>query len=238
MLNITMPTAPSPSYSPWSMHARCAAGAAHAWRAAPLPSRFLGVSERCQQWDLIAILTPRSTTCPIKHLKSDWTPLLAQRSPFFVRAIEIELPTWFGLALTKNSCAAIGFLFRLGIAFRIAEAISQETLIGPCDGSTTRFTASRRTWLKRVRHVCKIDCQFLLGRYGRCSGTSAWAVGHGDGPIATPWQGPVSCPSADECSLRLRYGWYGFSPQLSTAAAVNQVLAEHIVLIGPRKDVV
>jgi len=46
------------------------------------------------------------------------------------------------------------------------------------------------------------------------------------------------CPSADERSLRLRYGLYGCSPQLSTAAAVNQVLAENIVLIGPRKDVV
>jgi len=80
--------------------------------------------------------------------------------------MEIELPTWLWLTLTKNSCAAIAFLFRVGIAFRIAEAISQGPLIGPCDGSTTRFTANSSTWLQRVRHVCKIDCQFLLGRDG------------------------------------------------------------------------
>jgi len=80
--------------------------------------------------------------------------------------MEIELPTWFWLPLTKNSCAAIAFLFRVGIAFRIAEAISRGPLIGPCDGSTTRFTAYSSTWLQRVRHVCKIDGQVLLGRGG------------------------------------------------------------------------
>jgi len=52
------------------------------------------------------------------------------------------------------------------IAFRIAEAISRGPLIGPCDGSMTRFTANSSTWLQRVRHVCNIDCQFLLGRGG------------------------------------------------------------------------
>jgi len=49
--------------------------------------------------------------------------------------------------------------------------------------STTRFTANSSAWLKRVRHVCK----FFLGRNGRCAGTSAWAVAHGNGPTATPF---------------------------------------------------
>jgi len=78
-------------------------------------------------------------------------------------------------------------LFRVGIAFRIAEAISRGPLIGPCDGSTTRFTENSSTWLQRVRHVCKIDWQFLLSRDGLCSGTSARAVVHGNGPTVTPF---------------------------------------------------
>jgi len=80
--------------------------------------------------------------------------------------MEIELHTIFWLPLTKNSCAAIAFLFRVGIALRIAEVISRGPLIGPCDGSTTPFTANSSKWLQRVRHVCKIDCHFLLGRGG------------------------------------------------------------------------
>jgi len=110
--------------------------------------------------------------------------------------MEIELPTLLWLPLTKNSCAAIAFLFRVGIAVRIAEAIPLECLIGPCDGSMTRFTPHSITWLKRVRHVCKIDCQFLLCRDGRCSGTSAGAVVHGNGPTATPFWAWTSSSAA------------------------------------------
>jgi len=67
----------------------------------------------------------------------------------------------------KTLCLA--FLFRVGVSLMIAGAISREALIGPFDGSTTRFTSKGSTWLNRVRHVCK----FLLGGDGRCSGTSA-----------------------------------------------------------------
>jgi len=60
----------------------------------------------------------------------------------------------------------------------------------------TRFTPHSITWLKRVRHVCKIDCQFLLCRDGRCSGTSAGAVVHGNGPTATPFWAWTSSSAA------------------------------------------
>jgi len=162
--------------------ARCRVLAQNAgFLLASMPSYCRFKPIECSYSQSISVSVPQD-----KIRGSAITPLFRRRSPFVVRAMEVELPTRFWLPLTKNSCAAIAFLFRVGIAFSVAEAISREPLIGPCNGSTTRFTANSSTWLKRVRHDCKIDCQLLLCRDGRCSGTSEGAVVHGNGPTATP----------------------------------------------------